>query len=474
MEIDKKDTSKALFKNTGIIAIGQISTKIVNFFLLPLYTALLTTEEYGLVDLLITYAGLITVIVGLQIFQAVFRFLVTIRDNKKECTTAISSIVLFTLLVLAVYVAVFIPISKFITVSYAWFLLVYVVSSILLQTFSSVVRGLGDNTQYAFANFLSSAVIVVLNVCFIAILRLDIGWMLLSYCIGSVLGTVYLILKCKLWKYISIVSYDWSFVKKVLCYAVPLIPNELSWSVIHSSDRWVISMVLSYAANGLIAVASKFSTIYTTFFSVFNTSWTEQVILHYNDKGGAEYINEMFNKMICFFGCMAIGIISCMPFLFDLFVNQQFSDAYGLIPVYMIAVFFNAVIGLLSAIYLVNNETMQVAVSTMVAAAINLIVDILLIRIIGIYAAPISSICGYMVISLWRLMDINKRHCKIYMPVKKVVLLIICLLVSMAGYYSRNFLVECVSLIVVVTISLWLNWNFLKELFRTLVNTRKS
>ena len=81
MEINKKSTSKALFKNTGIIAIGQISTKIVNFFLLPLYTALLTTEEYGLVDLLITYAGLIAVIVGLQVFQAVFRFLVRMCNS---------------------------------------------------------------------------------------------------------------------------------------------------------------------------------------------------------------------------------------------------------------------------------------------------------------------------------------------------------------------------------------------------------
>ena len=55
-KINNSSTSKALFKNTGIIAIGQISTKIVNFLLLPLYTALLTTEEYGLVDLLTTYA----------------------------------------------------------------------------------------------------------------------------------------------------------------------------------------------------------------------------------------------------------------------------------------------------------------------------------------------------------------------------------------------------------------------------------
>lgn len=60
--IDLNNTNKALFKNTGIIAIGQISTKIVNFLLLPLYTALLTTQEYGLVDILSTYSALIVVI----------------------------------------------------------------------------------------------------------------------------------------------------------------------------------------------------------------------------------------------------------------------------------------------------------------------------------------------------------------------------------------------------------------------------
>ena len=64
--IDLNNTNKALFKNTGIIAIGQISTKIVNFLLLPLYTALLTTQEYGLVDILSTYSALIVVIVGLN------------------------------------------------------------------------------------------------------------------------------------------------------------------------------------------------------------------------------------------------------------------------------------------------------------------------------------------------------------------------------------------------------------------------
>ena len=139
----------------------------------------------------------------------------------------------------------------------------------------------------------------------------------------------------------------------------------------------------------------------------------------------------------------------------------------------MIAVFFNAVIGLLSAIYLVNNETAQVAISTMVAAAINLIVDILLVKVVGIYAAPISSICGYMVISIWRLIDINKRHCKIYMPIKKVILLVICLLIAMVGYYSKTIYIECITFGVVVIISLILNRIFLLELFKSFLDRRK-
>lgn len=192
--------------------------------------------------------------------------------------------------------------------------------------------------------------------------------------------------------------------KMVMNYAIPLVPNELSWTVIHSSDRMIISTFVSIAANGLIAVAAKISTIYTTFFSIFNTSWTEQVVLHYKDEGGPEYVCEMFDKMITFFASIAIGIIVCIPLVFTIIVNESFTEAYGLIPWYMIAVFFNAVIGMISAIYLVENETKQVAFSTMAAAVINVVVDFALVNQIECMRHPyprfadiwqsVSGVCG--------------------------------------------------------------------------------
>lgn len=54
--MEVKDREKSLIKNTGILAIGTLASKVFSFFLLPLYTAVLTTEDYGTVDVLQTVA----------------------------------------------------------------------------------------------------------------------------------------------------------------------------------------------------------------------------------------------------------------------------------------------------------------------------------------------------------------------------------------------------------------------------------
>lgn len=471
-KINNSSTNKALFKNTGIIAIGQISTKIVNFLLLPLYTALLSTEEYGLIDLLTTYSSLIAVVIGLQMSQAIFRFLVTCRDDEQRLKEITSTVLLETGLVFLGYIIIFTLIHPFITNPYKWYLLIHVIASIYLQTAAGIARGLGKNGVYATGNFISALVIILLNVLFIAVMGLGVGAMLVAYVVGPFIGGSYIMISTRIWKYICFKSANKKDMKMVMNYALPLVPNELSWTVIHTSDRMIISSFLSVAVNGLIAVAAKISTIYTTFFSIFNTSWTEQVVLHYKDEGGPEYICEMFDNMVTFFASIAIGIIACIPFVFSLMVNQAFEEAYGLIPWYMIAVFFNAVIGMISAIYLIENETKKVAVSTMIAAAINVAVDLLLVKVIGMYAAPVSSICGYMAMSFWRLWDVNKRHCRIAMPLKKVWILLLMLAISMVSFYSRNIVVEILSLVMIVAIALTINYRFLMDFVQMFVKKR--
>ena len=169
----------------------------------------------------------------------------------------------------------------------------------------------------------------------------------------------------------------------------------------------------------------------------------------------------MFEQMVTFFGCVAIGIIACMPFVFNILVDSKFQFAYGLVPFYMIAVFFNAVIGMISAIYLIENETKNVAISTAVAAVINIVVNILLIKRIGEYAAPVSSICGYAVISFWRLIDVNKRHCKITMRARNILILVIMGTVTTVVYYTNNYVVQFIMFFIVAIGSIFANRELL-------------
>lgn len=230
-----------MFKNTGIIAIGQMSIKLITFLLLPLYTALLSTEEYGTVDLLATYSTVLVILAGLQMHLAVFRYLVTNRENEEQIKKVCSSVVAISGIAFLVYAILFLIVKPFLTVPYSWYLLFHVGAAIFLNLVGGISRGLGRNAYYALGNFLASFITIVLNIWFIAVLRLDLRYMLIAYIVGPVIGGSVVLLKCKLWGYLSVKSIDKQSIREILRYALPLVPNELSWSVIHASDRVIVS-----------------------------------------------------------------------------------------------------------------------------------------------------------------------------------------------------------------------------------------
>ena len=79
-----KKQGKKLLKNTLIIGVGQLGAKFLSILLLPLYTSNLSPADLGIIDLIVTYASLAQPIFYMQIDQAIFRFLITFRENKSK------------------------------------------------------------------------------------------------------------------------------------------------------------------------------------------------------------------------------------------------------------------------------------------------------------------------------------------------------------------------------------------------------
>lgn len=460
---------KNLAKNTIIITIGKICTQLITFFLLPLYTGILSTEEYGTVDLLNTLVSLLLPIVTFQVEQALFRELIEVRDNEESKKKIISSGVITVIFQCIIYLIIFALIYPFINNNYKFFLATNVVAYIFLSLFQQIARGLGDNKRYAIGSFVSALFTIIFNVLFLVVIKLGAYGMLLGTMSGQLIASIYLFITLKLYKYINIKKYRKDIIKKLWKYSIPLIPNAISWWVFNASNRVIATTFLGVDQNGILAAALKFSSVYITFYNIFNMSWTESISVAVNDKDVNNYFNKMFNIILNLFTAMGIGIIACMPFVFPLMINDKFSSGYGLVPISIIGSLFNVVVGLISVIYVAKKNTKAIANTSVISAIINILVHLALIKFVGLYAAVISTFASFFIMSIYRIIDINKKYFKIKIAKSLIVKTLIVLIIVLPLYYINNVYLNIFSLLIAILFA----WNINKNSFEIIISFLK-
>ena len=462
----KVNREKNLAKNTIIITIGKICTQLITFFLLPLYTGILSTEEYGAVDLLNTLVSLLLPIVTFQVEQAVFRELIEVRGKKNKESRIISSAVITVIFQCIVYLIIFALISPFINNHYKFFLATNVVANIFLSLLLQIARGFGDNKKYAFASFISALSTIVFNVLFLVVIKLGANGMLLGTMLGQIVATIYLFISLKLYKYLKVKDYKKEVIKSLWKYSLPLIPNAISWWVFNASDRVIASAFLGVDQNGILAASLKFSAVYITFYNIFNMSWTESISIAIKDDDVSDYFNKMFNIVLRLFTAMAVGMIACMPFVFPIMINEKFSAGYGLIPISIIGSLFNVVVGLISVIYVAEKNTKAIASTSIVSAVINIIVHLVLIKFIDLYAAVISTFMAYFVMSIYRMIDINKKYFKVNSDIKFVVQSAVALIFVFVSYYINNIYLNIFVVLFAVLFAIYINKDSFDIIFK--------
>ena len=459
---------KELFKNTAIVGIGKISTQVITFFLLPVYTALLSTEEYGIVDLLNTLVMLLVPIISFQIEQAIFRYLVENRENLSEEKKIISTAIYTVIIQIIIYTMVFFIFSNFINNQYKEFLLINVIACTLSSVMLQITRGLGSNVKYSIGNFIIASSTIIFNILFIVIFKFGAYGMLMANFIANTLCVIYVFLVDKLYKYISFKEFKKVVLKKLWKFSIPLIPNTISWWIFNASDRIIVTSIMGSGANGILAAAQKFSNVYATIFGIVNVTWTETATLYVNDKDRDVFFSKMINIIMRLFIALCIGIIAFMPFVFPIMVNENFGEAYYQIPILILASCCNVMVSLLSAIYIAKKDTKAIAKSSYISAILNIIINIALIKFIGLYAASISTFAAYFIIMLNRYKDI-KKYVSLKMDNKMLLIAGIIILLILIIYYINNFILNLIGVIIACIYAFFSNRKYIKiiiEFFR--------
>ena len=457
-----------LAKNTFVLALGKICTQLITFFLLPLYTSILSVEEFGIVDLLNTLVSLMLPIVTFQVEQAVFRELIDCRENNERKKKIISTGFFPVFIQCMVYLAVFFIISPFITNRYKYFLATNVIAFIFASLFQQGARGMGDNNKYAFSGLISAVITIITNVLLLVVVKLGATGMLLGNMLGQIACIIYIFVALKLYKYLSISEFKAEILKKLWKYSIPLVPNGISWWVFNASDRIIVSAILGVAQNGILSAAHKFSNVYYMIFQIFNMTCTETIAVHILDKDIKDFFNNIFNTILKIFVAISIFIIACMPIVYPIMINRNYFIGYYQVPIMMIASIFNVIIGLIGTIYVANKNTKAIANTSLFSAIINIIVHLLLINFVGLFAATISTFVAYLIMTIYRISDVNKRYFKIVMDEKFIIRTFLVLVVILLIYYLGNIYIQMFGILFVMIYALRENRNCIKVVLNIL------
>lgn len=449
-----------LAKNTMILTIGKMCTQFISFLLLPLYTSILTPEEYGIVDLFTTYVSLILPIINWQMDQGIFRFMLDVRENDAEIKKLFTNVFLVNLLQSIFLIFVFFLFSSVISSKYKYYLLLNIILNIFSGLFMQFSRGLGKMFQYSISGFITALITIIFNIIFIAVMKFGAHGMFLATILGIFINCLYLFIALKIWKYIDLKKMDFQLIKDVCKYSLPMVPNQISGWVLSVSDRFIISKILGIAANGIYSISNKFSNLVVTFYSFFNMAWIETVSIHYEDEDRDEFISEMVDTILNIFVSVCIGIISIMPFVFELMINVNYAASYYQIPILLLSVIFQVLLGLYSAIYIALKKSKIIAKTTMAGALINIVAHLILIKYIGLYAASISTLIAYAVVALYRQIDLKKFVMIKFNKLNLSINILMSILALLAYYYNHQ-ITNIISLIIVVLYAIVINRKFI-------------
>jgi len=395
---------KLFAQRVGLVGIVNLLVSLRGLILLPILTKTLDIELYGIWVQIIVTISLLTFLATLQLHGAIIRFFAGEQDKAKIKAgfySVFALVFLFSLL-LIVIIAVFsepfaitffggeeaIPFVR---------LLYFLIPATALDTICiEFFRAFQQMKKYT--GFLILQQILELSLISYAVL---FGYSLFGALLSLIIARIFLLIVCFLFIYrqIGIEKPDLSVLKPYLLFSLPLIPAALSCWVVEISDRYLIAYFLGVTSVAIYSPAYILGTMIGMFMSPLGITLLPTMFkLYENNK-----IEEL-KKHLSY--SLKVYLMFAIPSLFGLtvlsksllltFTTSEFVSAYLVVPMAALGTIFYVGGGTIAIILQVLKKTRILAVVGGAAAVINLILNIILIPIVGILGAAISTLITFL------------------------------------------------------------------------------
>ncbi len=412
---------KTLISNTAILGLGTFGSKLLVYFLMPLYTACLSSDQFGRADLIAQTANLLIPILSISICDAVFRFTLERAENRSAVLTT-------GVFVIGAGAAIGMPIAMalnaipYFSGGFGWMILAYVVSSNFHTLCANYLRASGRTKTFALQGIFTTAITVALNLLFLLGFDMNVAGYVLSVVLADMLVGIALFFGCGLWRRISLRAFSADYVLRMIRYSAPLIPTTIFWWITNVSDRYMIAYFCGDGINGLYAAAFKIPTLLILVSGIFIEAWHFSAVTDGGDTAQQRsFFSAVFDSFQAVMFMAGAGLIAFAKLCAVLLFDDSYYTAWQYMPVLLLATVFSSLVTFMGSVYLVEKKSLNSFYTSLIGALVNLVLNFALIPFWGAQGAAIATFTCYLVVFIIRAVN-TQRYIRFDLHPKKLAL----------------------------------------------------
>jgi O-antigen/teichoic acid export membrane protein len=407
---------KKLASQTAVYGVSHIAGRFLNYLLVPLYTNIFSTQEYGINTQLYAYVAFFNVLLTYGMETAFFRF-ASKNDNAQQVFTTGMISLFFSSALFVLLASFFTPsIASFTRLSEHPEYIQYFIWILALDAMSALpfafLRHHNKALKFAFIKNLNILINILLNLYFLLLCphlisahgmqppfynpQVGIGYIFISNLVASIVTLLFFVPE---FNAIRKGKFDQTLWREMIRYAMPMMVVGFAGMINETLDRTLITWFypepeVGRAMNGIYGANYKLAILMTLFIQAFRYAAEPYFFAHAKQTDKRDVYAQVMNYFVAV--CVFLFLLVTLFIdVFKYFIGAEFREGLHVVPVLLMANLFLGIYYNLSIWYKLSDQTGKGALISIVGAIITIVLNVWWIPLFGYTGAAWATLACY-------------------------------------------------------------------------------
>ena len=439
---------RQIFKHTVIYSMATVIGRLASFLMLPFYAHIFQAEGYGVIAMIDTSLGFLTILLTGGFQTAILRIYHEQSETNKKLTLGTGICLVWVLGILIICFPLFFSasLSKIILGSTQYYSLICLaliafVIDVSGQSASTIQIIKQQSLTFSIINLIRLALGICLNIWLVVILEIGLIGVFISSLVAAIASSLaFHVVAFREHGF----KFDWDIAIHLLRFQLPLLPGEIISFLGRQAERILVRVLVGLEGMGVLEMAYKFPPLINFFITVpFQRAWRTKSIEIAEQENAPQIISKMFTQylfLMVFFGLMLSVTIQN---ILKLMTPPEFWSAASIAQIEIITTVINGSITYLSFGILYHKKTAALSFIKIMLVPPKIILGFICISLLGLQGAAYSALFIEIITLVWILFKSQSLY-KLPLEHWKIFFIIICAffifgLLNGKNYYEFDF-----------------------------------